>query len=279
MSELEKREDLSRFDSMSTEELQEILRKHTHGELETEPDTQDLFEIMEVLSKRRQQQNPQAFRSDEEAFAEFRKYYLPKEGKAVTQHKTMKFPSRLLRTIAAILAVVLILTAGTAITAKALNYDIWRKFASWTTEIFNFKDSSGNNNAAPDKIFSVEYDQLREEFAKNGIDEDIMPGWLPDGYVHKNIMVIESPKARSIYAIYEHNTVELIISIRQTIGIPAHQVEKNENLLEIYTASGIEYYIFSNTETLQVTWILGEFECEIVGKITEEELKAMIDSI
>ena len=32
MSELEKREDLSRYDSMSTEELQEILRKHTHGE-------------------------------------------------------------------------------------------------------------------------------------------------------------------------------------------------------------------------------------------------------
>ena len=72
MSELEKREGRSRYDSMSTEELQEILRKHTYGELETEPDTQDLFEIMEVLSKRRQEQNPQAFRSDEEALADFR---------------------------------------------------------------------------------------------------------------------------------------------------------------------------------------------------------------
>ena len=79
MSELEKREGLSRYDSMPTEELQEILLKHLNGELETEPDTQDLFEIMEVLSKRRKTENPQAFRSNEAAFAEFVAYYMPKE--------------------------------------------------------------------------------------------------------------------------------------------------------------------------------------------------------
>ena len=279
MSELEKREDLSRFDSMSTEELQEILRKHTHGELETEPDTQDLFVIMEVLSKRRQQQNPQAFRSDEEAFAEFRKHYMPKEGKTVTQHKTVKFPSRLLRTIAAVLAVVLILTAGTTITAKAFNYDVWKKFANWTTEFFQFRNVSGTGVAEPDQTDSIEYLQLYDVLAEFGINEKIAPSWLPEGYIHKDIMVTTSPKATTIYAIYESNNLELIISIRQTIGIPAHQVEKNEDLLEIYAVNGVEYFIFSNTQTLQTTWVLGEFECEIIGDITIEEMRAMIDSI
>ena len=66
------------FDSMSTEKLQEILRKHALCELETEPNTQDLFQIMQVLSQRRQQQDPQAFRSNEEAFADFCKNYMPK---------------------------------------------------------------------------------------------------------------------------------------------------------------------------------------------------------
>lgn len=70
-----------KYDFMSTEELQQILRKHAHGKLETELDTEDLFQIMEVLSKRRWQQDPQAFRSDEEAFAEFCEYYMPKEKK------------------------------------------------------------------------------------------------------------------------------------------------------------------------------------------------------
>ena len=73
--------------------------------------------------------------------------------------------------------------------------------------------------------------------------------------------------------------MELIIFIRQTIGVPAHQVEKNEDLLEVYTANEIDYYIFSNTDTLQVMWSIGEFECKIVGEITIEEIKTMIDSI
>ena len=279
MSELEKREDLSRFDSMSTEELQEILRKHTHGELETEPDTQDLFEIMEVLSKRRQQQNPQAFRTDEEAFAEFRKHYMPKEGNAVTQHKTMKVPSRLLRTIAAVLAVVLILTAGTTITAKALNYDIWRKFATWTKEFFQFADASSSDIADPDQTDTIEYRQLYDALAEFGISERVAPSRLPEGYTHKDIMVMDSPKERSIYAIYENNNVELIISIRQIIGVPANQVEKSEDLLEIYTVNGVEYYLFSNNEKIQAVWIIGELECIIIGHISIADLKAMIDSI
>ena len=78
MVEQEKCVDFSRFDSMSTEELQEILRKHANGELETEPDTEDLFQIMGVLSKRRKEKKPQAFRSNEEAFADFCENYMPK---------------------------------------------------------------------------------------------------------------------------------------------------------------------------------------------------------
>lgn len=279
MSELEKREDLSRFDSMSTEELQEILRKHTHGELETEPDTQDLFEIMEVLSKRRQQQNPQAFRSDEEAFAEFRKHYMPKESRTVAQHKATKLPSRLLRTIAAVLAVVLILTAGTTITAKALNYDIWRKFANWTKDVFHFTNSDSPSITEPDQTDAIEYRQLYDALAEFGIRERVAPSWLPEGYRYKDIMVMDSPKEISIHAIYENDNVELIIRIRQSIGVEPEQIEKNDELLEIYPVDGVEYYIFSNTETLHATWIVGEFECQIIGMITIDEMKAMIDSI
>ena len=279
MSELEKREDLSRYDSMSTEELQEILRKHTHGELETEPDTQDLFEIMEVLSKRRQQQNPQAFRSDEEAFAEFREHYMPEEKNVLTQPKKFRFPARLLKTAAAVLAAVLILTVGMTVTAQALRIDIWGKFASWTKEIFHFTDTSDSDVTEPDKEFSIEYNQLRETLAEYNIEESIAPAWLPDGYKHKDIMVMNSHKERSIYAIFESNNVELIISIRQTIGVPANQVEKSEDLIEVYTANGLDYYIFSNNAKLQTVWVTGELECIIIGQITVEDMKAMIDSI
>ena len=48
MSEMNSRESYTRYDEMTTDQLREILRKHAHGELEKEPDTDELFYIMEV---------------------------------------------------------------------------------------------------------------------------------------------------------------------------------------------------------------------------------------
>ena len=84
---------------------------------------------------------------------------------------------------------------------------------------------------------------------------------------------------RNISAVYEKNGSDLIIKICQTIGVQAPQVEKNDDFLELYVVDGVEYYIFSNTKTLQAVWSIGEFECLMIGKITLEEMKMMIDSI
>lgn len=279
MSEMEKREEISRYDSMSTEELQEILRKHAHGELETEPDTQELFEIMEVLAVRRQQQEPQAFRSDEEAFAEFCEHYMPKENQE-TRPKVIRFHNRVLKTVAAVLAVVLILAVGTSVTAEALHIDIWGKFANWTKEIFQFTDlPQGTTPVNPEQEYNVELKSLQDALNKVNISQKLTPTWMPEGYINKDLKVTETPRVRSVGAVYEKNDEQLIIKIRQTIGVQAPQVEKNEDFLELYVVDGVEYYIFSNTETLQAAWSIGEFECIIGGNITLEEMKRMIDSI
>ena len=278
MSELEKREGFSHYASMSTEELQEILRKHAHGELETEPDTQELFEIMEVLSVRRQENaTMQPFRSDEEALAEFREFYMPKEEEK--KATPVRFPVRFTRVAAAVLAVVLIV-AVTTVTANAFHVDLWGKVANWTQEIFHFQDGSDTTpGTTPVKENNLELKSLQDALAKEKITEKLAPTWLPEGYTSKDLSVMRSPKERTFNAIYENNDERLIIRIRQTIGVQASQVEKNDDLLEVYTADGVEYYIFSNTETLQAAWTIGEFECIIGGKITLEEIKMMIDSI
>lgn len=279
MSEMEKREVISRYDSMSTEELQEILRKHAHDELDTEPETDELFEIMEVLSVRRQQQDPQAFRSNEEALAEFRQHYMPKE-KEESKSKVIKFPNRVLRTVAAVLVAVLIVTLGTSVTAEALHIDIWGKLATWTKEIFQFTDNpQGTTAPNPEKDNSLELASLQAALDQHKIIERIAPTWLPEGYKSKDLQIMNTPRVRNISAVYEKDGSELIVKIRQTIGVQAEQVEKNDDLLEMYVVDGVEYYIFSNTETLQVAWNIGEFECLMIGTITLEEMKMMIDSI
>ena len=279
MSELNNRAEYAHYDSLPTEELQEILRKHAHGELETEPDTDELYYIMEVLARRREEQDPQAFRSDEEALADFRKNYMPKEKSAV-RPKVIRFPNRLLKTVAAVLVAVLILAVGTSITAEAFQIDIWGKFATWTKEIFQFTDiPQGTTAANPEKDYNAELKSLQDALNDEGIKEKLVPTWMPEGYNNTDLKTISTPRVRNISAVYEKNGSELVINIRQTIGVPAHQVEKNDDLLETYVVDGMEYYIFSNTETLQTAWSIGEFECIITGKITLEEMKMMIDSI
>jgi hypothetical protein len=120
---------------------------------------------------------------------------------------------------------------------------------------------------------------LYDALAEFGISERVAPSWLPEGYTHKDIMVTASPKETSVHAVYERKNSELIIRIRQVINGKADQLEKSDDLLEIYVANDIEYYIFSNNTKLQATWVVGEFECFIIGSITVEEIKAMIDSI
>ena len=279
MSELNKCAEYAHYDSLPTGELQEILRKHAYGELETEPDTDELYYIMEVLAQRREEQDPQAFRSDEEALADFRKHYMPKE-KEAGRSKAIRFPNRVIQTVAALLVVVLILTVGTSITAEALHIDIWGKFANWTKEIFQFTNlPQGTTAANLEKEYNAELKSLQDALNDHAVMEKLAPTWMPEGYKSKDLKIMLSPRVLNIHAVYEKNKSELVINIRQTFSIPAHQVEKNDDLLEVYVIDGIEYYIFSNTETLQAAWSIGEFECGISGKITLEEMKAMIDSI
>ena len=279
MSELNKHAEFSHYDSMTTEELQEILRKHAHDELETEPDTDELYYIMEVLARRREEEDPQAFRSNEEALADFRQNYMPK-AMQTGRSKVVRFPNRAFKMVAAVLAIVLILVVGTSVTAEAFQIDIWGKFASWTKEIFQFTDTpQGTTAANPEKENNMELKSLQDAMGQFKISEKLVPTWMSEGYKSKDLQIMSSPRTINIYAIYEKDGSELIIKIRQTIGVQAPQVEKNDDFIELYVVDGVEYYIFSNTETLNAAWSIGEFECIITGKITLEEMKKMIDSI
>ena len=279
MSELNKRAEFSYYDSMTTEELQEILRKHAHGELETEPDTDELYYIMEVLARRREEEDPQAFRSDEEALADFRKNYMPK-AEQTGRTNVVRFPNRAFRVAAAMLAIVLVLAVGTSVTAQAFHVDIWGKFATWTKEIFQFTDTpQGTTAPNPEQEYNAELKSLQDALNDNEVTERLSPTWMPEGYTSNDLQVMRSPRALNVYANYQKNDEELVIKIRQTIGVQAPQVEKNDDFLELYVVDGVEYYIFSNMETLQAAWSIGEFECLMIGKITLEEVKMMIDSI
>lgn len=281
MSEMNSRESYPRYDEMTTEQLREILRKHAHGELEKEPDTEELFYIMEVLANRESENPEKQIKSTEEAYSTFVKHYAPEmaEEKPILFPKRGAVAARWMKRVAVVAIICVALTTA-AVSAKAFAPDFWEKVACWTKEFFHFQDvTDGTEGKEPDQENNVELESLRDALAQHKVAENLMPNWIPEGYICTSVSAKDNPKMRSISAVYEKDGKQLIIKFWQTIGQEPVQIEKNEDLIEIYTVDGVDYYIFSNDEYMQTAWIVGEYECLIIGNLTMEEMKKVIDSI
>ena len=71
----------------------------------------------------------------------------------------------------------------------------------------------------------------------------------------------------------------LKITVQDYLDEKPVYVEQSEGLVEEYVASGVTYYIFADIDVVKAMWINGSYECDIMGNVTIEELKMMIDSI
>lgn len=281
MSEMNSRESYPRYDEMTTEQLREILRKHAHGELEKEPDTEELFYIMEVLADRESKNPEKQIKSTEEAYATFVKHYAPEmaEEKTIPFSKHGTVATRWMKRVA-VVAIVFVALTTAAVSAKAFAPDFWEKVAVWTMEFFRFESGTdGAEGNEPDKEVNIELNSLLEVLDQYEVPRGLTPNWIPEEYICVSADGKESPKVLSIFAVYEKDGAQLIIQLRQEFGSDPFQIEKNEDLIEIYTVDGVDYYIFSNDKCMQTAYIVGEYECLIIGKLTMEEMKEIIDSI
>ena len=281
MSEMNSRESYPRYDEMTTDQLREILRKHAHGELEKEPDTEELFYIMEVLADKESTNPDKQIKSTEEAYATFVKHYAPE----MAEEKTIPFPkhsavaARWMKRVA-VVAIIFVALTTAAVSAKAFAPDFWEKVAIWTQEFFRFGDindpTEGKN---PDIVNNVELDSLRDAMKQHNVEELIVPSWIPEGYQCVGVDANKTPKSLTISAVYENHDEQIVFMMRQVVGTKPQQIEKSDDLIEIYTADGVDYYIFSNMDSVQIAWVNGEFECLIIGEVSLNEAKKVIDSI
>ena len=281
MSEMNSRESYPRYDEMTTDQLREILRKHAHGELEKEPDTEELFYIMEVLADRESTNPEKQIKSTEEAYATFVKHYAPEmaEEKLIPFSNSGTVATRWMKRVA-VVAIVFVALTTAAVSAKAFAPDFWEKVATWTREIFRFEDlTDGTEGQEPDKENNAELDSLRDALDQYAGVQELVPSWIPEGYICTSISVKETPKALRISAVYNKDENELVIQIRREFDSEPVQIEKNEDLIEIYTADGVDYYIFSNMDTIQIAWVNEEYEYLVIGKLSTDEAKKVIDSI
>ena len=264
--------DFAQYDSMATEELEEILRLDAEMPDGQESDIEKILYIMEVLAERKRN-NGHAGKTALEAYESFKQNYMPETDNHTIPMQTKRRASHWLRRLTAAAAVLAILLVG-SVTAKAFGFNVWKAIVQWTQETFHFGDwgNSDSNN-------SLQFDSFQEALEKGNMPAGLVPTWIPDGYKLVDISVERSPKKKTYSAKYEDGDQVLRITVRDYLdGIPVY-IEQDEGLVEEYAVSGNTYYFFTDTDLSKASWINDSCECSIFGNVTIDELKMMIDSI
>lgn len=268
--------DLSKYDAMTTEELEEILRLDAQAPEEQESDSEMILYIMEVLTERKRN-NGHTGKTALEAYESFKQNYMPEvDNNEVSYREPVKKNngvSRWLRSLTAAAAVLAILLLG-SVTAKAFGIDIWKAVVKWTQETFHFGEWG---NSDPDN--NLPYASLQEALEKGNTPAWMVPTWIPEGFNLVDITVEQTPLKKIYIAKYTNGEKILRVTVQDYLDRAPIYVEQSEGLVEEYEVSGITFYLFKNNKRTQAVWIVNSYECNILGDLTIEELKLMIDSI
>lgn len=277
MSENQNR-DYAKYDSLTTEELEEILRLDASAPEGADSDTELLLYIMGVLANRRNANS--TGKTAQEAWESFQQNYLGDESTEDVQEQHHPRITALWRRRLVAAAAILVLVIALPLTVKAFDWgEIIERVARWANETFSFASSEEETVTEPAVGDDLEYTSLQDVMERNSTPHNMVPTWIPEGFTLEKIEKDIMPIQEVFRATYRNGDKVLKIQIQIYLEGDSGKVEINEDLIEVYESHDIEYYIFSNYEQLRAIWIANSYECYISGDIPIDDLKKMIDSI
>lgn len=267
--------DFSKFDTMETEELEEILRLDVDAPEEEETDTELLLYVMEVLAERRKNANITG-NNAQDAWKSFEENYMPENS---LETKSKLAPARWVRRVIAI-AAVLALVVLIPVSAKAIKLDqLWNVVAKWAKETFSFVSGGDTDVDEPSPDRKDELTPLQKLLEQRERDVTIVPTWIPEGFTLEKVEEDVTP-IQEVYRVrYINGDKKIRIRVHTYLEEDIHNIEIEDNYSEIYTVSGVDYYIFENKDQVQIIWIIDIYECIISGDLSIDEAKAMIKSV
>ena len=271
--------DFSRFERLSNEELRSILARDSLLDDGEDADMDSILAISEILAGR---EHTSASEIDA-AWESFQKDYRPytmdakplfalddeKEERSEGRKKT-----RLLVRIVSIAAVISLLLGFGAVTAYARKGALWNVVVNWSQGSFRLADP---NEPKPGPFYA-----LATALRGCGIREPLVPKWLPDGYGEGTFQFEDISGFMQFYSTCYNGEKEIHMNVfRYSSEQRPETVYESDTSVpyEIYEAGGVEHYLMMNDKYRRAVWMNGDLECSILGEVSEQEMKRIIDSI
>ena len=271
--------DVTRFDRMSLDELEEILRQDAMFDDANENSVNELIYIMGLVAEKRRAKDPSAYIDVEEAKKSFEENYLPiaargealfEEGVSEPEAKIQSGTHRrFFRTAIAIAAVVALMLAASVV-ASAMGFNVWNHVADWTHEVFGYGEKYEADDVLGD--FSALISQ-------NDIDPNILPTYIPEGYEVVSVDKFSDPLYLK-YACELSNGIDSIAIEYVICGDNrANELEKESDSPDMQTYNGTDYYFVSNDGKNYVSWSNGEIDGVLSYTDSELDINRIIKSI
>ena len=151
----------------------------------------------------------------------------------------------------------------------------------WSDSVFQFF-APGEHPVEKEYVFETDHpglQQIYEAVEEMGIEEPIVPRWLPDGFELLELKTIQMAEDRSLVARAESNKRNILFTIVVHSEEETFQYEKDEEKIIVWDLAGNEHYLLSNKDERVITWMTKGIECTIITDCLEEEVYRIIKSI
>ncbi len=206
---------------------------------------------------------------------------LPMEDTAKTKKASSGRVSRRIIVLAAVLVVLI-----GAVSVQAFG-NVFQAVARWTSQVFQLDSQQtaaddaklGRNDMEPEE--ERQYDTPQEMLTDLNIRGQLLPAWVPErlGTPVECRAVCQEDLVLSVMYVGDG---EAFLSLRYyAFGQEDNRIviEKDQEPTGVWNYGGIMHYHFTDMDLEKAAWVNGDFQCVIVGTISEEEMERVIASI
>ena len=152
----------------------------------------------------------------------------------------------------------------------------------WTSSVFQFVDpNSEEDRPKIDKTFTTDnpgLQKLYEEVANLGVDEAVVPAWLPEGYELTSLKTMLVSSGTKINAVFEQGDEVILLTYKFT-SETITKIEKEDSAVEVIEYANVSHFVLENDGNFSVAWKTNDIEGLIIASTEKENIDLIIKSI